>query len=80
LVAAERGMSEWEHNPPETLTGGVPWKVTLEADGCLCVSMESDDGLTFTLRVASETVLELGNAIRRNEVRRVLEQQKGGAR
>lgn len=71
--------AEWEHNPPETITGN-PWKVELHADGSVLLSCGTDDGLIYTLRMASEVVLELGNAVRRNEVRRVLEQQEGGAR
>lgn len=72
--------AEWEHNPPETLIGN-PWKVELNADGSLLLSCGTDDGLVYTLRIARDIVLDLGNAVRRNEVRRVLEQQKtGGAR
>lgn len=67
----------WQHNPPELLTAGVPWRITLQADGSLAVSCDIEE-LTFTLHVASAVVLELGNAIRRAEVARVIKQ--GGAR
>lgn len=63
----------WAHNPPETLIGN-PWKVELQEDGALLLSCGTDDGLVYTLRVAHEVVLDLGNAVRRNEVRLVLEQ------
>lgn len=71
--------AEWQHNPPETLIGN-PWKVELHADGSLLLTCGTDDGLVYTLRVEPTIVLELGNAIRRNEVRRVIDQNKGGAR
>lgn len=66
---------DWEHNPPESLTS-EPWVMRLEADGALYVVCGRDT--VHVLRVPSELVLELGNAIRRGEVRRVLEVQAKG--
>lgn len=67
----------WEHTPA-VKTGDREWTVRLHEDGRLAITTVQDGWTLPVVVLPQSVVLELGNAIRRTEVARVIAQQGKG--
>lgn len=65
---------EWEHRPDISLVSAA-WTVQLVGDGSLIITCVGNQ-TTHSMRMPHDVVLDLGNAVRRNEVRLVRNQQR----